>query len=62
MYDNKFDILTVDEAAELLLTSKQTIYTLLHEKSLAGFFLKGSWKIPRQAIEEFIISNSGLKK
>lgn len=59
--DNQIELLTVTECAELLFTSKGTVYHLLRTGELKGFLLGKSWKIPYKSVQVYIKSKSGLK-
>lgn len=61
MLDRCDDILTVPEAARLLGTGKGRIYELLAEGSLRGFKIGRVWKIPKVAMEDYILTSSGMK-
>ena len=56
MYLNEStEILTIDEACELLTVGKSTIYQMLGNGAIEGAFRIGKvWKIPRKAILDYI--------
>ncbi len=57
MYADEFtEILTIDEACELLTVGKSTIYQMLGNGDIEGAFRIGKvWKIPRKAILDYIM-------
>jgi len=59
MYEEATEILTVEETAELLYVGRNTIYALLGSGELKGFRIGRTWKIPRDAISEFIMRKCG---
>ena len=54
------DILTADEAMEILKIGKNALYDLLHRGKLKAYHNGRVWRIPRQAIEEFIRTQANL--
>jgi len=61
MLDHCNDIMTVPEVARLLGTGKGSVYDLLAKGELNGFRIGRVWKIPRMAVEDYILTNSGMK-
>ena len=58
---NEFDdLLTVDEVCEILRIGHNTIYTLLKEGKLKGFRCGRIWKIPKLAVEKYIMESAGI--
>ncbi len=51
----KFDV------AEALFIGKNKVYELLEKKELKGFRIGKVWKIPRETLQEYILSQSNLK-
>lgn len=62
MFENSKDLITVKEMQELLGIGRNTAYDLIHQNKLKCFRLGKSWKIPRQALEEYVLSQSDSKK
>lgn len=60
MSDN-YEILTTDEVMDYLMIGRNTIYELLKSGKLKGFKIGSCWKIPKAAVDEYILSESGLK-
>lgn len=55
------DIMTVLDAAEALHIGKNRVYELLDSKQLKGFRIGKVWKIPREALQEYIRCQSNLQ-
>lgn len=54
MFEEYGDMLTVDEVAEILGIGKNSAYEIFRSGELNCFMLKGKWKIPKQAVIEYI--------
>lgn len=56
MYNNDcIDLLTIEELCEILSIGSNTAYSLLKSGELVGAFRIGRiWKIPRQAVSNYI--------
>jgi len=61
MYDELHEILTVEEICEILYIGRNTVYELLQSGEMKGFRIGRRWKIPREAISEYIARKSGLE-
>ena len=59
MSDN-YEILTTDEVMDYLMIGRNTIYELLKNGKLKGFKIGSCWKIPKAAVDEYIMAESGL--
>ena len=61
--DNNNDILTIDQAAELLKVGNRTVYNLLSEERVPGkIFAKKvgrAWRILRSEIDRFLSEEPG---
>lgn len=62
MFDEYEELITVEELQQLLGIGKNTAYTLLKERKIKCFRIGRMWKIPKKAVEEFILSQSNLAK
>lgn len=60
MLEQYLDILSVYDAAETLCIGKNRVYELLENKDLKGFRIGRVWKIPKEALKEYILSQSNL--
>ncbi len=54
-------LITPEEAAELLGCGMNTIYKILKSGKLKAMRIGRIWKIPRRAIQEYIIAESKMK-
>lgn len=61
MLEQYQDILSVFDVAEVLFIGKNRVYELLEKKELKGFRIGRVWKIPREALQEYILRKSNLK-
>lgn len=56
MFENYDEILTIEQVMGMLCIGKNTAYKLLKSGELKGFLLSNKWRIPRLALEKFILS------
>lgn len=61
MLDHYQDVMDVYDVAEALCVGKNRVYELLGNSSLKGFRIGKVWKIPKAAVEEYILTQSRLK-
>lgn len=61
MFDEYSDMLSVDDLMEILGIGKNAAYELLRSGELKCFRLKRCWKIPKQAVIEYVRSKAFLK-
>ena len=54
MYNDRKDLITIDELCEILMIGKNTAYSLLKSGSITSFTINRVWKIPRVSIDEYI--------
>ena len=54
------DIMSVTDVSEVLFIGKNRTYELVNEGMLKGFRIGRVWKIPRESVREYILSQSGL--
>lgn len=54
MFDDYPDILSAEEAAEALRVRENAIYRLLNEGKLKAFKNGRTWRIPKDALKEYI--------
>lgn len=54
MFEENYDMLTVEEMMDLLHLGKNTAYSLLKEKEIKCFKIRGRYKIPKISIYEYI--------
>ena len=60
MFDLYDDLLDIEAARELLRTSRNSLYKLLHSGDLKGYQQGRVWRIPKQAVIEYIKKRSGI--
>ena len=61
MLDQYQDIMTIYDVAEALFIGKNRVYELLEKGNLKGFRIGRVWKIPKEAVQEYILTQSRLK-
>ena len=61
MFSEYPDILTVEEACEALRIGYNALYELLNNGKLKGFRNGRVWRIPKQAIQEYILTSLDAK-
>lgn len=54
MIDDDSPLITVDELCEQLMISKGAAYQLLQSGKVKCFRINKIWKIPREAVQEYI--------
>ncbi len=62
MLNNYRDILTVYDVAEVLYIGKNRAYELLASGELKGFKIGRVWKVPKEAVLEYIAHQSNLQE
>lgn len=60
MLDGYGDILTVNEFCEALRISENVAYRLIREKIIPAFKVGRNYKIPKKAVENFILSEAHM--
>ncbi len=60
MLEGYDDLLTVEEACEALRIGKNALYKLLVTQKLKAFRNGRVWRIPKQAVIEFVLAQSKL--
>lgn len=61
MFDYYDTLVTPGEAAELLGWGMNTIYKILKSGKLKAMRIGHIWKIPRRAVQEYILTESRMK-
>ena len=61
MFDYYDTLITTEEAAELLGCGMNTIYKILKSGKLKAMRIGRIWKIPRRAVQEYIITELKMK-
>lgn len=62
MFDQYRDVMDVYDVAEALCIGKNRVYELLGDGTLKGFRIGRIWKIPRAAVQEYILAQSNLRQ
>lgn len=60
MFDEYSDILTVDEACEVLRIGHNALYELVNSGKLKAYKNGRVWRIPKQAIITYILESSKI--
>lgn len=60
MLEEYADILTTEEASEALRIGYNAIYELLNSGKLKGYRNGRVWRIPKMAVQEYILTRSNL--
>lgn len=61
MLNDYDDIMTVSDISKILYIGKNRVYELLETGKLKGFRIGRVWKIPKEALREYILVQSHLK-
>lgn len=61
MFGEYPDILTAEEACEALRMGYNALYSLLSSGKLKGYRNGRTWRIPKEALKEYILENSKIK-
>lgn len=62
LFPKDVDLITPDEAASILGIGMNKMYQLLKEKKVKSLRIGTHWKIPRQALTEYVSAESQYKK
>lgn len=62
MFEEYNDIVTVPEMSQMLMIGINNSYKLLESGEIKGFRNGRNWRVPKMAIEEYILRVSGFKK
>ncbi len=60
MFEQYDDILTIEEISEILKIGMTQAYRIVRSGNLKGYKEGKDWKIPKQALNEYVISRSRL--
>ena len=60
MLESFDDVMTVEETCEALRIGKNALYALLENKQLRGYRNGRVWRIPKEAVIEFIRTQSHM--
>lgn len=62
MLEEYTDILTAEEACEALRIGYNAMYELLNSGKLKGYRNGRVWRIPKVAVQEYILTQANIKK
>ena len=62
MFNSYDDLITIDDLCDMLAIGKNTAYNLLNTNQIHAFKIGRIWKIPRDAVSEYVLRNSSLTK
>lgn len=62
MFNEYNDLLNVEELCDILGIGKNVAYDILNNGEIKAFRTGRIWKIPKVAVEEYILIKSGLKR
>ena len=60
MFEQYDDILTVEDIAEILKIGMTQAYKIVRSGNLKGYKEGKDWKIPKQALKQYVMSQSRL--
>ncbi len=61
MFQNNYDdMVTIDGLCEMLAIGRNTAYSLLKAGAIKAFKIGRIWKIPRDAVSEYVMRSSRL--
>ena len=61
MFDHYSDLVSVEDLCEMLAIGKNSAYKLLSSGEIKCFRHNRVWKIPRDAVAEYILRKTSLK-
>lgn len=56
--ENYNDMISIDDLCEMLTIGKNTAYQLLKNNQIRAFKIGRIWKIPRESVSEYVLSQS----
>jgi len=60
MFERYNDILSAEEVCEMLYVGRNGLYKLLGSGEIKAFRNGKTWRIPRTAVEEYVMRKSGM--
>ncbi len=58
--ENYSDMISIDDLCEMLSIGKNTAYHLLKTNQIKAFKIGRIWKIPRESVSKYVLSQSQL--
>lgn len=62
MFEEYPEVLSVDEACELLRIGRNNLYKLIKENKLKSYRNGRVWKIPKCAVQQYILDQANIHK
>lgn len=62
MLNQEENILTIRELCSILMIGRNRAYELLSAGAIKAFRIGRVWKIPKESVREYILSQSGLQQ
>ena len=62
MLEEYEDILTVEETCQALRMGYNAMYELLNSGKLKAYRNGRVWRVPKEAVKEYILNSAGIKK
>ena len=62
MLEQYEEILSIKEVCDILYIGRNRVYELLESSTIKAFRIGNRWKIPKAAVQEYILSQSNLLK
>lgn len=62
MLEQYNDIMSILDITEVLSIGRNRVYELLSNGDLKGFRIGRNWKIPKKAVQDYIMTQSRLKQ
>lgn len=62
MLEQYNDIMSILDIAEVLSIGRNRVYELLGNGDLKGFRIGRNWKIPKRAVQDYILTQSKIKQ
>ena len=60
MFEEQCDLLTIEELCSQLMIGRNTAYRLLHSGAIQAFRIGRCWKIPKSAVQEFLLKREDV--
>ncbi len=60
MFESYDDLITIEMLCEMLSVGKNVAYDLLNQNKIKAFRIGRVWRIPKKAVEEYILTCSKM--
>lgn len=61
MFTEYNDMMTISEVCEALMIGRNRCYHLLNDASIKGFRIGGVWKVPKEAVIDYVRESSAAR-